>query len=134
MTLQLGVLSRNAYLDAIETLIGVTPILDIRAGAPPANCAAADAGTELVHMTLPNDWLSAAAAGIKSKLGTWSNVGLAAGSAGHFRIKEATDTTCEMQGTITAVGGGGDMELDNVSIALNQSVSVSIFTLTAGNP
>jgi hypothetical protein len=36
-----------------------------------------------------------------------------------------------MQGTITASGGGGDMTLDNVSIATGQTVNVTGFTLTA---
>lgn len=37
-----------------------------------------------------------------------------------------------MQGSITATGGGGDMELDNTSIAAGQQVTVSSFTITAG--
>jgi hypothetical protein len=37
------------------------------------------------------------------------------------------------QGTITATGGGGDMTLDNTSIASAQVVSVTSFTLTDAN-
>ena len=133
MTIQLSDAVRNARLDAIETTIGVTPYLDIRTGAQPANCAAADAGTELEHMALPSDWLAAASGGTKAKAGTWTGTGDAAGTAAHFRIKESGDTTCHMQGSITATSGGGDIELDNTSIAVSQTITISTFTLTDGN-
>jgi hypothetical protein len=38
-----------------------------------------------------------------------------------------------LQGSITATGGGGDMTLDNTSIASGQTITVTGFTLTAGN-
>ena len=133
MTVQLGVLTRNARLDAIETTLGTTPWLDLRTGAQPANCASADAGTELEHMALPSDWLAAATGGTKSKAGVWSGTVDAAGTVAHFRIKESTDTTCEMQGTVTATSGGGDMEIDNVVLAVGQTVTVNTFVLSDGN-
>ena len=133
MALQLSVTVRNARLDAIETAIGATPYLDLRTGAQPADCAAADTGTELEHMALPSDWMAAAGTGSKAKAGTWSGTGDAAGTAGHFRIKESTDTTCHMQGSVTATGGGGQLELDNVVIAASQAITISTFTLTEGN-
>jgi hypothetical protein len=60
MTVQQSVTVRNAKLDAVETAIGVSPVLKIRTGAPPANCAAADTGTVLATCTLPSDWMAAA--------------------------------------------------------------------------
>ena len=73
MALQLSVTVRNARLDAIETAIGVSPILKIRTGTAPANCAAADTGTVLATLTLPSDWMAAASAGAKAKSGTWQD-------------------------------------------------------------
>jgi hypothetical protein len=102
MAVQLSVAVRNARLDQIETTIGVSPFLDFRTGAQPVNCAAADSGTELEHMSLPSDWMAAASAGVKGKNGTWTGTVDAAGTAAHFRVKETTDTTCEIQGSITA--------------------------------
>lgn len=133
MAIQLSTTVRNARLDQIETTIGVTPFLDIRTGAQPANCASADSGTELEHLALPSDWLAAAASGSKAKSGTWSGTVDATGTAAHFRIKESTDTTCHIQGSVTATGGGGDMEVDNTSFAVGQTFTVSTFTLTDGN-
>ena len=54
------------------------------------------------------------------------------GTAAHFEIMDSGGTTCHMQGTVTATGGGGDMEIDNTSIATGQQVTVTAFTLTAG--
>lgn len=118
--------------DAYESTIGTAPTLEIRTGAPPANCAAADSGTLLASMTLPSDWMSAASSGSKSKLGTWEDLTAnAAGTAGHYRIKQGA--TCHEQGTVTATGGGGDMTVDNTSIAVNQKVTVTTFVRTQPN-
>lgn len=133
MAVQLSTASRNARLDAIETTVGTSPLLDFRTGAQPADCATADAGTELEHMTLPSDWLAAASSGSKAKAGTWTGTADAAGSAGHFRIKDSTDTNCHIQGSITADGGGGDMELDNIVVASGQTVTVNTFIISDGN-
>ena len=131
MAFQFSAASRNAALDAIETAAGASPTLEIRTGAAPATCATADSGTVLVTMALPADWLAAASGGTKAILGTWQDLSAdAAGTAAHFRIKQGA--TCHIQGSVTATGGGGDMTLDNVSIALAQQVTVTAFTLTAG--
>lgn len=133
MALQFAVSTRNGRLDAIETDLGVSPNLKLRSGAPPANCAAADSGTLLSTLALPSDFLSAAAAGVKAKLGTWSGVGIGGGgSIAHFRI-ETSGGVCKVQGTVTATGGGGDMTVDNVVIADAQVVTVTAFQFTDGN-
>ena len=131
MARQFSTAARNAALDAMETAIGVSPTLELRTGAPPATCATADSGTVLATMILPSDWLGAAAAGVKALSGTWQDLAAdAAGTVGHFRLKQGA--TCHDQGTVTITGGGGDMTIDNPVLALNQQVSVTSFTLTAG--
>ena len=134
MAIQESVAVRNARLDAIEATIGLTAIMKIWTGAPPGACATADSGTMLVSITLPSDWMSNAASGSKAKLGTWAGTGAAPGTAGYFRLYDSTGAVCGMQGTVTATGGGGDLTLDNVSIASAQSVTITGFTLTDGNP
>jgi hypothetical protein len=133
MAAQLSVAVRNARLDSIESTIGVTPFLDLRTGAQPADCASADSGTEVEHMALPSDWMAAAASGSKAKAGTWTGTADADGTVAHFRIKESTDTTCHLQGSVTGTGGGGDMELDNTAVTTGQTITVSTFTLTDAN-
>ncbi|MFZ5676323.1 MAG: hypothetical protein ACOZAM_25465 [Pseudomonadota bacterium] len=135
MTMQYSTAVRNARLDIVETTIGASPILQIRSGAPPVNCAATDNGTVLATVVLPADWMAAASGGTKSKSGTWQDLSAdASGTAGHFRLKDGSGTTTHMQGTCTITGGGGDMILDNTNFAIGQVFTVVNFTLTAGNP
>jgi len=133
MGAQLSVTVRDARLDAIETAIGASPTLEIRTGAQPADCAAPDSGTLLASMTLPANWMNAASGGTMTLAGTWEDLSAdAAGTAAHFRIKQGA--TCHMQGNVTATGGGGDIELSAVSITATQSVTITAFTITDGNP
>jgi hypothetical protein len=134
MAVQLSVAVRNARLDAIETSIGTSAVLKIRTGAAPANCGTADSGTVLATLNLPTDWMAAASSGSKSKSGTWEDLTADnTGTAAHFRVYASDGTTCGIQGTVTATGGGGDMTLDNTSIASGQAVSITTFTLTDAN-
>lgn len=133
MAFQFSTTARNGALDAIETAIGTSAVLKIRSGSVPADCGTADAGTVLATLSLPSDWLAAASGGSKSKSGTWEDASAdATGTAAHFRIYANDGTTVHMQGTITATGGGGDMTLDNTSIASGQQVTITSFTLSAG--
>lgn len=133
MTLQYSVAVRNAQLDQVESVIGTAAKLQIRTGAPPANCAAANSGSLLLEMSLPSDWMNAAGSGSKTKLGTWSGAATGTGTAGHFRMFDSGDTACGIQGTITATGGGGDMTLDSTSVTAGQTITINTFTLSAGN-
>jgi hypothetical protein len=134
-TIQYSTAVRNASNDAKETAIGTSPILKVRTGAPPANCAAADTGTVLATLTLPSDWMSASSGGVKALAGLWQDSSAdASGTAGHFRIYDSGGTTCHIQGTVTATGGGGDMTFDSAVFATNQTITVTSFSITAGNP
>lgn len=134
LALQYSTNVRNAQLDAIESTTGTAAILKIRSGAAPATCATADSGTVLATMTLPSDWMAAASSGSKALTGTWQDTAAdAAGTAAHFRIYDSAGTTCHVQGTVTATGGGGDIELQNTSIATGQAITITSFTITAGN-
>ncbi len=134
MAVQLSVTVRNARLDAIETAIGTAPVLTIRTGAAPADCATANSGTVLSTITLPSDWMAAASSGSKAMSGTWQDTSAdATGTAAHFRIHDSTATTCHFQGTVTATGGGGDLTVDSTSFTSGQSVTITAFTLTDAN-
>lgn len=131
--MQYSVTLRNNQLDQVESTLGVSPKLQFRSGVAPANCAAADSGTLLAEMTLPSDWMAAAASGSKVKAGTWTVAGTAAGVIGHFRIKDSGLVACHVQGSVTLTGGGGDMTVDNTNVAVGQSITVNTYTINAGN-
>jgi hypothetical protein len=142
MAMQFAVSTRDARLDAIETDIGQSAKLAIYSGAMPADCASDTTGTLLAEFDLAasGDW-AAAASGAKSLANLpLSTTGAAAGTAGYFRLFASGQSTtpgagtpCHLQGTVTATGGGGDMILDNTSIASGQTVNITSFTITDGN-
>lgn len=134
MAVQLSVAVRNARLDAIETAVGVSAKLQMYSGSMPANCATAASGTKLLEDALASDWAANASSGSKALNSTpIAGTALATGTAGYFRLVDSTGATCHMQGTITATGGGGDMTIDNTSIASGQTVNVTSFSVTDGN-
>jgi hypothetical protein len=131
-TAQYSVGMRNRQLDAKNTEWTSTSTLKIFTGAQPANCAAANSGSELVAMTLPATPLAAASSGQVTKSGTWSGVAGGSGTAGHYRVYKSTvtfdGTTCVEQGAV-----GSDMTLDNNVISSGITVTVTAYTCTAGN-
>lgn len=130
MTLDINIASANATLDArYDTDFPAGSILEIRTGGV-AGADNADTGTVLATITLPASPWAAASASSKAKNGTWQDASAdAAGTAAHFRLKNAAGTKCE-EGTVTATGGGGDLTLDNVVIAVAQVVTITGYTRT----
>jgi hypothetical protein len=135
LPIQLSVAVRNARLNAIETTIGISPVLEIRTGNRPANLSATDTGTVLATLTLPEDWMEAASDGTKAKGGTWQGAQAeASGTAGHYRLYDSEGTP-HIQGTVTQTGASpsGDMTLSSTNIVINQGVTIDTFTWTEGN-
>jgi len=137
MAIQLKVECRNARLDAIEVYGSTSCAMRIYTGAQPADCITANAGTLLVDINLPADWMNAAATGSKAKSASaWSAAasGGAGATPGHFRIynSQATkdQTTCFIQGSCAI--GSGDINFDG-TITSGQTVTISTFTLTDAN-
>ena len=135
MALQFSTAVRNAMLDAIETTTGVSAVLKILTGSPPANCAAADTGTVLATITLASDWAAAASGGTKA----WSSLPVSdtsadnSGTAGYFRLYDSTATTCHSQGTVTLTAGGGDITVDSTTFTAGQQFNITAWTWTAPN-
>ncbi len=143
---------RNARLDAIETTLGTSPILELRSGARPTNITDADTGTLLASITLPSDWafghargaftgadrdregkLAAASGGTKSFLGTWQDLTADnTGTFGHYRLK-TSGGVCYEDGTVSGPGGGGDIVMDSATVTAGQQVSITSFSKTEGN-
>lgn len=133
MAFQLSFDTRNATLQALEDTIGANPIMTVSSGVIPANCGTANTGTVLATMVLPNDWLNTPSGGAITLSGTWQDLSAdASGTASYFRLHNSPGTACHMQGTISATGAGGDMQLDNTNIAIGQQINITAFTITAG--
>jgi hypothetical protein len=129
MSIQYSVTVRNSRLSALSTALSTDFTTKFFTGAQPVNCAAADSGTELVSFTACN--FAAAGSGQMALTGTPETATAGnTGTVAHFRMYNGS--TCHAQGSVTATGGGGDITVDNTSIASGQTVNLSSFTLTAG--
>lgn len=142
MGVQYSTAVRKGMLDAIEVQTGPNARVVFYTGAKPANCAAAASGSVIATLPLTGnsgDWMSAAAEAAnvvtkdKHPSSSWSAQASAPGTVGHYRIYDSTVTVCHEQGSVTAVGGGGDITLDNVVVAFNQTLTIISKTITAGN-
>jgi hypothetical protein len=132
MAVQWSATVRNAVLDAWETAIGTSAVIKIWTGTQPANTGSSDSGTLLATFSLGSDWAQAASSSSKilANLAV-STTAVATNTAGHYRIYASNGTTCHEQGSITATGGGGDIEIDSTSITSGQTVRITAFTKTA---
>jgi hypothetical protein len=129
MAYKYGVVLRTNQVAQIQASVGASGTLKIFSGAEPANCAAADPSGLLCTITLPATFLTSTN-GVTTIAGTWQAVASAGGSgtnAQSFRMYDGA-SVCHVQGdTIT------DMVLNNQSIATGQTVTVTQFSVTAGN-
>lgn len=132
MAMQFSDAVRNARANAVESTVGTSAVMKWFSGSVPANCAAANPSGLLATFSLPSDWMADASGGVKNRTGTWSATASGAGVAASFRIYASDGTTCHIQGTIAQVSGG-DLNLDNTNIAVNQTVSIpTTFQWTEG--
>lgn len=134
MPLQFSAALRNDILLAISGRIAAASQLKMFSGAPPATAGDADSGTVIATVEVPDTPFNAPSGGVMTKAGTWEDTSADnAGTLGHFRIYEDAGTTVLFQGTITATGGGGDLEVDNTVVAQGQAITINSITLTAQN-
>ena len=126
MTFQYGAVLRTNQVSQIQTSIGATGTLKIFSGAEPANCAAADPTGLLCTIVLPASFLTSAG-GVTTIAGSWSVAATATGTAASFRMYDG-GAVCHVQGNTTT-----DLVLNNTSITTGQTVTVTSFTVTAGN-
>jgi hypothetical protein len=125
---------RNARLDAITTAVSTSGLIRIYSGTPPANVGTALSGnTQLAELACSATFAAAASGGVLTlNTVTADSSADATGTATFFRIL-TSGGTAQVQGTVTATGGGGDMTLATVSIVASATVSLTSNTITAGN-
>ena len=128
---------RNAMLDEItaELDAGVGAAkLRIYDGAQPADAdTAVGAQTLLAELVMTDPSAGAAAAGVWTASAIADDASAnATGTAAWFRIVDSDDNAV-LDGDITVTAGGGDIELDSLSITAGQTVSITSLTITEGN-
>lgn len=133
MAINLSTATQNAIANAVVALmdadVGAASI-QLRTGASPgANNAAT--GTLLATLAFNDPSFAAAVLGVATMDNTpvLSTTGVAAGTAGYFRI---TDNSGDVifDGTITVTGGGGDLEMNTTTISVGLTVEITAGTIT----
>lgn len=132
MALGFAVGLRNTNNNAITTRAGNAALLRVYNGTRPATGGAVT--TLLVELVCGSPFAPGSAAGVLSPTLPGNGTGVAAGTATWFRLINADGTTIVFDGSVGATGSGADLILDNTTIAVGQTVSVTAWTHTAGNP
>lgn len=136
--LKYSVAAKNAKLGStgLAAYIGTSAVLNLYSGTQPANPDTALSGnTLLVTLVCNAAAFGTAASGVLTANAIGSGTGAVGAGAGttasFFRLFKSDGTTPVMDGTVGT--SGCDLNLNNASIAQNQTVSVSSFTVTSGN-
>jgi hypothetical protein len=122
MSLTHGTATRTAVADTVvDRIDGGSPgLLKIRAST-----------TVLCTITLANPAFGNAASGVAAMSGLpKSGTAAASGTADNFQVTDSSGNVI-FSGSVTATGGGGDLTLDNTSIASGQTVTVTAGSYTA---
>jgi hypothetical protein len=126
---------RNAQLDQVTARMDAgsgAALLRIYDGSRPATGGSAT--TLLAQLTLTDPSASSASSGVLTLSSIAQDASAdATGTATWFRIVQSDGSTHVMDGSVTATGGGGDLTLNSTSITTGGTVSVTSFTITAGN-
>lgn len=118
---------RNALADAIDD--------QVNAGTTDAQgdfVVQESAGpTDLIEWNLQDPAFGAAASGQITLAGTTlTTTADNTGTADQFEVRDK-DNAMVYTGTVTATGGGGDVEIDNTSVSSGQSADLTSHTYTA---
>ncbi len=123
MALSISAAAAQAEGAALATYIGANATIEIRSGAKPATPETAASGTLLVSITVSGSFTSSG--GVLTAADPASANPAASGTAGHFRLKQSGGTAV-IDGTVTATGGGGDMQLGSTTITTGVPVNLGV--------
>ena len=118
--------ARNAAVD------GVVDLID--AGSTDANgdlVIMTSGDVEVAILAMANPAFGAASSAVATAGTITDDTNATGGTAAKFKIQDR-DNTEIVQGSVTATGGGGDIELSSVTIGATDTVSMSSLTYTGG--
>jgi len=133
MATRISTAAQDAACDGVVDLVdGGTGagLLRIYSGTQPASVGTAPSGDLLAEVELEDPAFSGSSAGVATLLGTpLQTTGLAAGTAGWFRITDS-DETGVLDGACSLSGGGGELILNTLTISVGVTVEITAGTIT----
>lgn len=130
MAISISAVLAQAMAAAAATDIGSGSSIRIYSGSKPATPETAATGTLLV--TIPIAGSFTASAGTLTAADPASASPAASGTAGYFRVL-TSGSTAKLDGTVSATGGGGDMQLGSTTVTTGVPVDLGVpsFTMPA---
>lgn len=132
MAIRLADAARDDATDAVVDLIDAgagAGTIKVYTGSQPADADDAATGTLLVTITCADPAFGASSSGTATASAIADATPVANGTAGWFRVEDSNGANV-FDGSVTATGGGGDMELNTTAITTSEDVSVTSFTYT----
>lgn len=128
MALTVTVAASDAMGDALAAAIGSGALIRIYTASKPATPETAISGqTLLATVTISGSFTSTG--GVLTSADPASVTIAATGTAAWFRLLTSTSTAI-LDGTVTATGGGGDMELSTVDLSSGATLDLGVPTIT----
>lgn len=139
MAVRISSATQNAMVSAVSTLIDAgssAAKLRIYTGSQPAGPGTAASGTLLLEVTMNDPAFGSPSSGTitAAQSPALSGTGVAAGTAGWFRIVDSTAAAGSglgvLDGSVTATGGGGDCQLSTTTISVGLAVAITSVTIS----
>lgn len=127
MAISISAVLAQAMAAAAATDIGSGSSIRIYSGSKPATPETAATGTLLV--TIPIAGSFTASAGTLTAADPASASPAASGTAGYFRVL-TSGSTAKVDGTVSATGGGGDMQLGSTTVTTGVPVDLGVPSFT----
>lgn len=118
----------NVLMDALGTDLD-SGFIDLYDGTLPVDSEDGPDGTLLVSCALTADAYADSVSGVATANPTITGTAVASGTAQYAQQRNAANTAW-MYGTVTATGGGGDVELTTTTITIGQVITITNSTLT----
>lgn len=135
MATRIPTAARNAACDAVVDLADAgagAATIEIRTGSQPANANDAATGTLLATLTCADPAFGSASTGVATLAGVpLSTSGVAAGTAGWFRMKDSTGATV-MDGSVGTSGAELNLNTTTISVGVTVQVTSGAVTMPAG--
>lgn len=112
---------------AAATAIGASSTIKIYSGSKPATPETTASGTLLVTVTISGSYT--ATSGVLTAADPAAASPAASGTAGYFRVA-TSGATAILDGTVTATGGGGDMQLGSTTVTTGVNVDLGVPSFT----
>lgn len=111
----------------------VTGQLDVGSTNPNGQLVLQTSGdVEVATLNMSATAFGASSSGVATANSITDDTNATGGTVAKFVLNDRDNNTV-ISGTVTATGGGGDIELSSTSIAAGESVSISSMTYTAPN-